>query len=127
MQSSQPGVSVKGHSASLCPFILIPLFLALSLSVAAADPSVARTPSNDEPPATLAEGAELVEANCSACHSLALVAQNRMSRDNWRETIRWMQQKQGLWELGDAEPIILDYLEHEYGVVEVPWRRKPLE
>ncbi|NNE05647.1 MAG: hypothetical protein HKO64_11210 [Xanthomonadales bacterium] len=68
-----------------------------------------------------------MQAHCSACHSLALVAQNRMSRDNWRETILWMQQKQGLWDLGDAEPIILEYLERNYGVVEVPWRRKPLD
>lgn len=76
---------------------------------------------------TMDRGAELVEAHCSACHSLSMIAQNRMSRENWKSTIRWMQEKQGLWDLGDSERIILDYLERNHGVVEVPWRRKPLE
>jgi len=34
--------------------------------------------------------------------------------------------KQGLWELGDSETTIVDYLEKNYGVADVPWRRKPL-
>ena len=72
-------------------------------------------------------GAELVRAHCSACHSLALVYQNRMTRDGWISTIRWMQEKQGLWDLGEAEEPILDYLEENYGVADIPWRRKPLE
>ena len=41
-------------------------------------------------------------------------------------SIRWMQKEQGLWELGDAETVIVDYLEKNYGVADVPWRRKPL-
>ena len=68
-----------------------------------------------------------VQANCSGCHSLSLVTQNRMTRSNWISTIRWMQKKQGLWELGEAEVAIVDYLEKNYGVADVPWRRKPLE
>jgi len=71
--------------------------------------------------------AELVRAHCSACHSLALVSQNHMTRDGWINTIRWMQEKQGLWDLGAAEEPILDYLEENYGVADIPWRRKPLE
>ena len=46
-------------------------------------------------------GWELVQANCSGCHSLSLVTQNHMTRSNWIHTIRWMQKKQGLWELGE--------------------------
>jgi hypothetical protein len=72
------------------------------------------------------EGWELVQANCSACHSLSLVTQNHMTRSNWLNTIRWMQKKQGLWELGDNEALIVDYLEKNYGVADVLWRRKPL-
>ena len=67
-----------------------------------------------------------VQSNCSGCHSLSLVTQNRMTRSNWISTIRWMQKKQGLWDLGDNEVIIVDYLEKHYGVADVPWRRKPL-
>lgn len=72
------------------------------------------------------DGIEMVQAHCGACHSLALVTQNRMTREGWISTIRWMQQKQGLWDLGEAEAVIVDYLERNYGVADVPWRRKPL-
>jgi hypothetical protein len=72
-------------------------------------------------------GWEQVQANCSACHSLSLVTQNRMTRSNWINAIRWMQKKQGLWELGNAETAIIDYLEKNYGVADRPWRRKPLK
>lgn len=71
-------------------------------------------------------GEQLVQAHCAACHSLALVSQNRMSRQGWIRTIRWMQEKQGLWDLGAAEKPIVDYLERNYGVTNMPWRRKPL-
>lgn len=60
------------------------------------------------------EGLEIVRAHCSGCHSVKLVTQNRMSRDNWLQTIRWMQKTQGLWPLGEHEKTILDYLEKYY-------------
>lgn len=63
----------------------------------------------------IAEGSQLVLAHCSACHSPSLIAQNAMSKDRWLETIRWMQSTQKLWPLGDAEPVILDYLATWYG------------
>ena len=58
---------------------------------------------------------QLVQAHCTACHSTAIVTQNRMSRESWQETIRWMQKKQGLWPLGDSEKPLLDYLAKYYG------------
>ena len=67
----------------------------------------------------------LVSGHCGACHSLAIVAQNRMSKDDWLKTIRWMQETQGLWPLGDHEPLILDYLSKHYGPIAVG-RRAPL-
>ena len=55
---------------------------------------------------------ELVKAHCSACHSPRLVTQNRGSRQNWLDMIRWMQETQGLWQFDAAtETAILDYLE----------------
>lgn len=62
-------------------------------------------------------GFELVKANCTACHSAALVIQNRMSHDGWLESIRWMQRTQELWPL-PQEPIMLDYLTKHYGPTE---------
>ncbi len=57
---------------------------------------------------------ELVKTNCSACHSLKLVTQNRATRDGWKDIIAWMQETQKLWDLGDNEPLILDYLGKNY-------------
>ena len=58
---------------------------------------------------------QFVQAHCTACHSTAIITQNRMSRDSWQESIRWMQKKNGLWPLGDSEKLILDYLAKYYG------------
>ena len=60
------------------------------------------------------EGLQLVIANCTSCHSSKLITQNRMSRVGWESTIKWMQQTQNLWDLGDNEAPILDYLATNY-------------
>jgi len=57
---------------------------------------------------------DIVRANCTACHSGKLIAQNRATREGWQQMIRWMQETQGLWELGVNEPKILDYLAEHY-------------
>lgn len=56
----------------------------------------------------------LVVANCSGCHSLRLVTQNRASREGWKNMIRWMQKTQNLRDLGEYESKILDYLSENY-------------
>jgi hypothetical protein len=65
---------------------------------------------------------EIVRAHCTACHSAKLVTQNRMTRESWLETIRWMQKSQGLWPLGAQEHKILDYLEAYYSPIAVSRR-----
>ena len=64
----------------------------------------------------LAEGPGYREVlvNCTACHSAQLVTQNRGDRNRWEQIIRWMQETQGLWDLGDNESVILDYLAANY-------------
>lgn len=74
----------------------------------------------------VAEGFDIVRPTCTACHSGKLVAQNRATRQGWEEMIRWMQETQGLWPLGENEPIILDYLATNYGPEETG-RRANLE
>jgi len=66
-----------------------------------------------------AEGFDVVRATCTACHSAQLVTQNRASREGWANMIDWMQETQGLWDLGEQEPIILDYLATYYAPEEV--------
>jgi len=67
----------------------------------------------------------IVQAHCTGCHSAALITQNRLTRQGWLDTIRWMQEKQGLWPLGEQETVILDYLE-KYYYPETTGRRKAL-
>lgn len=65
------------------------------------------------------EGRDLVLGTCTACHSESLVLKNHMTRDRWDETITWMQEKQGLWELSpDERKTILDYLAVHQGIAE---------
>tara|TARA_R110000868_G_scaffold3259_2_gene21326 strand:- start:7394 stop:7876 length:483 start_codon:yes stop_codon:yes gene_type:complete len=60
------------------------------------------------------EGLMLVVQNCTNCHSAKLVTQNRMSKEKWLATIRWMQKTQNLWDLGVNEEPILNYLSTYY-------------
>jgi len=70
-------------------------------------------------------GSEIVSQTCIPCHSLKLVTQNRADREGWLSMIRWMQEKQGLWQLGENEEKILDYLSTYYGPTK-SFRRAPL-
>ena len=60
------------------------------------------------------DGLMTVVANCTACHSAQLVTQNRMNKERWDATIRWMQETQNLWDLGDNQEIIVNYLVKNY-------------
>lgn len=72
------------------------------------------------------EGLYVVIGTCTACHSSALILQNRYSREGWQERIVWMQETQGLWDLGENEDIILDYLATNYAPEKSQGRRRPL-
>lgn len=71
-------------------------------------------------------GFGVVKAQCGSCHSTKLVAQNNLSRQGWTELIRWMQKEQNLWDLGEQESIVLNYLEKNFGPKN-NGRRKKLE
>lgn len=57
---------------------------------------------------------ELVVTNCTNCHSSKLITQNRATKEGWRSMIEWMQETQNLWELGENEDKIIDYLAKNY-------------
>jgi hypothetical protein len=73
------------------------------------------------------ENLYMAKAQCTSCHSAKLVTSNNFSRDGWKQKIRWMQANHNLWELGDAEKIVLDYLEKNYGPKVSTARRAPLK
>jgi len=69
-------------------------------------------PWDDLPPA---RGRELTYGVCSGCHSMAIVTQQGMTRDQWDETLNWMVEEQGMAELsGDTREQVLDYLAAVY-------------
>ncbi|MFY0631589.1 MAG: monoheme cytochrome C [Flavobacteriaceae bacterium] len=65
-----------------------------------------------------AEGLRTVINNCTNCHSAKLVTQNRMNEERWNATIKWMQETQNLWELGDKQKVIVDYLVTNYPITD---------
>ncbi len=60
----------------------------------------------------------LVVANCLSCHSAALITQNRATKAGWNDMIDWMQESQGLHDLGENHEAIVDYLTKYYAPVE---------
>jgi len=62
------------------------------------------------------EGVLVVANTCTVCHSSKLVIQNRMNKARWNETIKWMQETQGLWDLGENQKVIVDYLVKNYPI-----------
>ncbi|MEP1470530.1 MAG: hypothetical protein ABJK20_15685 [Halieaceae bacterium] len=73
----------------------------------------------------IAPGFDVVSVQCTVCHSASLVTQSRASRAGWENMIRWMQETQGLWPLGEQEGLVLDYLAQYYGP-QSQGRRAPL-
>lgn len=68
----------------------------------------------------IASGWEEVKTNCTSCHSAKIIVSQQGGRATWLEVIRWMQKKQGLWELSTkTEKNILDYLSSNYPSVVV--------
>jgi hypothetical protein len=73
--------------------------------------------------------APLVAATCTGCHSAKLVTQNRGTRKDWDERLRWMQKNHNLWDLETGvRETILDYLSEHYAPEEPGGRlrRAPL-
>jgi hypothetical protein len=66
----------------------------------------------------------LIKAHCTGCHSPKLILQHRFTRDEWLSKIRWMQRNHKLWDLGDSEKIVLDYLAKNYAPTQSAYSRR---
>ena len=63
------------------------------------------------------EGREAVFNTCQACHSLAIVKQQGLSRKSWDETLDWMIEEQGMPEPEPEErEQLLTYLSGTFGI-----------
>ncbi|GIU44251.1 cytochrome C [Shewanella algidipiscicola] len=106
------------------------LILANAPALAADSPKVATYPVDTETGLIMAPGWEMVRDQCNACHTSHIIPQNPGSRAVWRETIEWMIDTQGLWDLSDTWDPVLDYLStyyNETGIDMQIFRRKPLD
>ena len=62
------------------------------------------------------EGQQEVYGICSACHSLMIVKQQRLSREAWLDVLTWMTEKQNMPPLPDeTRERIASYLAEHYG------------
>ena len=58
---------------------------------------------------------QLVRGACTACHSGKQITQQRGTADQWLAMIRWMQEKQNLWQFDPlTEKKIINYLAENY-------------
>lgn len=93
------------------------LFPATTLiAVASVALTGAAQPADRETELVRESGWQLVQANCTTCHTTQLITQNSGDRAVWLSRIRWMQDTQGLPTLeAEVETTILDYLATNYG------------
>ena len=96
------------------------LFLSsLALLVIELAPPTAISSAQEIDPITslkMADGWQLVQANCTECHSAQIIVQNSGSSAVWLSRLRWMQETQGMDDLAEAtEQQIVIYLATNYG------------
>jgi hypothetical protein len=102
------------------PWLALTLAFSLGLLLAGTGSGESRAQSLEAPPVSgLAdygglpdgEGREHVFLRCSVCHSVMLVRQQRLSREDWDELLDWMVEDQGMAPVeGGERRLLLDYL-----------------
>lgn len=92
------------------------LLLTLSGAMAPGVGTLAQEPEIDPATGLKATGDwELVRNNCIVCHSTRLITQQRGTAAQWLAMIRWMQEKQNLWQFDPRiEQRIVSYLAENY-------------
>lgn len=93
------------------------LVLVVFCSATVAAESVLPVPSTDVNTGLAVDEAgqwRYVVAHCTSCHSPQLLVQQRLDRDGWSAAIRRMK-NEGLWDLGEDEARIVEYLSTYYG------------
>jgi len=85
-----------------------------ALAALAAPPAMAQNDFDGLPPGP---GREDVYYTCNACHSLAIVKQQRLPWERWADLMDWMVDEQGMEPLKPDELArVVDYLAAHYGI-----------
>ena len=91
---------------------------ALAIAIAAFIGPISMAADIEIDPATglkMAGDWEVVRNHCIACHSPKLITQQSGSAKQWLNMIRWMQEKQNLWQFDpETEKKIIGYLAENY-------------
>ena len=104
--------------------VLLLLLTALVACTKSADTATVQQAQKETLPQDRAKA--LVVKHCTACHTEQIIIQNRMNAKRWDETITWMQEKQGLWEIPKTErELIVQYLAKHLGQVDVSKQKLP--
>jgi hypothetical protein len=99
---------------------LLPLLLTASL----AGPAFSQSAARPQVPLPEGEVRGIILKNCVACHGIDDYAFHAMSRASWQELIDTQHRKQRNLVLGNFdETVLLDYLEHTFGLESVPFPR----
>lgn len=93
---------------------LIKISLVAMLSFGLANAAEAKKQHDPESGLIIADGFDQTKAHCTVCHSAKFITQTGKSEKNWIDSIRWMQNTQGLWDLGEDEKIVVGYLAKNY-------------
>jgi hypothetical protein len=94
---------------------VIRLALALGAALAAAPVQAQGVAPSDPADYPDAPGREEAVAFCGACHSFRIVAQQRLTRAQWDESMKWMVQRHNMPELDKEDmDLILGYIEKAF-------------
>ncbi len=63
----------------------------------------------------MAQGKELFESYCGACHSIMLPKSQRLDRNNWAWVIEDMVNDMGCAIKEDEQVLVIDYLAEHFG------------
>ena len=101
------------RTALCCAGLLLSLTLGLPGATLAQETTSGTQDFGGLPPG---EGQQEVYGICSACHSLMIVKQQRLSREAWLDVLTWMTEKQNMPPLPDeTRERIASYLAEHYG------------
>lgn len=94
---------------------MIRLALALGAALAAAPAFAQGVAPSDPADYPDAPGREEAVAFCGACHSFRIVAQQRLTRAQWDESMKWMVQRHNMPQLDKEDlDLILGYIEKAF-------------